>query len=340
MRANDPQGPARQPAARARSAHPALVAGGRRICRAATHLAHRPRLARPLRERRTVRAMGRFRAAGRRRLCCGVDRVARTFRAPERGTPRRRGQSATLILEAAIPRSPKLALRIPLRKAPLIGERAADVVQQRDVLEPTAQIRTRPEFVRGLVVVLQCEFRVAGLGPLGALLPILDAEFDVERRHAHLGEVEMIGAEEKAVLGRGFGHDDAILSTRRAQKVVLEFRGAVTHHRDVLGRPAPSDGIHVEGRHRAIERIHRVGDVVRRAEQTTLLEGDREEHDGSLGPLAHLAVGLGNGQQTRRARRVVESAVENGVTGAPESTAKVIPVRHVEHVLVGVFAAG
>ena len=104
----------------------------------------------------------------------------------------------------------------------------------------------------------------------------------VERGHALLREVEVVGAVVEALFRLGIGPERAALLGGCVAQVVVEIGRAEADDRDVLRAPPLVDAVDVDVGERLRERVERVTRVVLRAEQALLLGGHREEEDRSL----------------------------------------------------------
>ena len=160
-----------------------------------------------------------------------------------------------------------------------------------------------------------------------------------QRRHATLGEGEMIGAEEVARLRLGIGRVAQLPLPGDGLELIqqLQLGGAVDT--EIARRHEWIHAVHVDHRHCGRQRVQRLGGVELRTEQALFLGGDRQEHHRALRlrPLGETACQL---QQCGRAAGVVQRAVEDGVAACIGfAHADVVPVRAVDQRLVGMGAA-
>ena len=158
-----------------------------------------------------------------------------------------------------------------------------------------------------------------------------------QRRHARLGEVEVIRTEVMPFLWRRVSADDATVGLEHLGEEVLEIVLALADHFHVLRRPGDGQGVHVDVSHRLRQREGRVGDVVFGTQQAGFLHGHRgEDHTALRLVLGELA---GDLQQRGDARAVVDRAVVDLVTLQRRVVAQVIPVRGIDHRLVRLVRA-
>src|SRR5688572_13990987 len=75
--------------------------------------------------------------------------------------------------------------------------------------------------------------------------------------------------------------------------------------------------------------------VVLRSEQTFLFGGDAQEDDRAFWSGRNFAKGLGDFEQARRAGGVIQSAVVNLIAGEFFVSAEMVPMGHVNNMLIG-----
>ncbi len=119
----------------------------------------------------------------------------------------------------------------------------------------------------------------------------------------------MVGAIVGAFLRERLGHDRPPLGLGERPQPVVERRLAETDHRDVAGAPPDVHPIDVDVGGEAPGRHRRVPSQVLRAEQPLLLGPDRGEEDGAPWALRERSERLGDGEDRRQPRGVVEGAV-------------------------------
>ena len=106
---------------------------------------------------------------------------------------------------------------------------------------------------------------------------IFDALLRVERRHALLGEVEMVRPVVEALLGFRVRTNDAALLSGSVASVVIEIGGAVADERQIARPAVHVESVHVDVGRCLRERVDRRDRVVLRAEQPLLLSRDRKK---------------------------------------------------------------
>src|SRR3546814_6585679 len=100
------------------------------------------------------------------------------------------------------------------------------------------------------------------------------------RRHAALGEREVVGAEEVAGFRAGVGGEAQVEALRGGDQFVQQVLLRAARSAEVAGRAVRVERVHVQHRHRLAQRIQRAGGVVLGAEQALLLRSD--EHTSEL----------------------------------------------------------
>jgi hypothetical protein len=126
----------------------------------------------------------------------------------------------------------ELAVAAPLREGAAVRQRLAHRVQQLQVLEAAAQVDPGLVAVGGLVVAARV-YSSRCAWPQAAPRSRVDAELGVQRRHAALREVEVVRAEEVAVLRRASPASARGPAVSRPRRAGPEFRGAPADHLDV-----------------------------------------------------------------------------------------------------------
>src|SRR3546814_595887 len=91
---------------------------------------------------------------------------------------------------------------VPVRPLVAVDQDAADAVQRLQVLDHAVQLPAVGVLVARLVVAVGVVVPCRGLAGLAAALDQVLAAFGVQRRHAGLGEVEVVGAEVEAAFRR------------------------------------------------------------------------------------------------------------------------------------------
>src|SRR5690606_13899822 len=80
------------------------------------------------------------------------------------------------------------------------GQLTADPVQRHQILDHATEIPGRIELIGRLMVGLGGVARLQLAAEIRTVLDVIDAALGVQRRHAVLGETEVVGAEEEALL--------------------------------------------------------------------------------------------------------------------------------------------
>ena len=156
-----------------------------------------------------------------------------------------------------------------------------------------------------------------------------------QRRHAALGEREVIGAEEVAGFRMLVGHVAHAGGLALGDQCIEKVRLRAARGREIARDTARAERIHVDHGDRLAERIERLGRVELRTEQALLFRRHREEHDRAIGlrALRERAPDLDQGGD---AGRVVDRAVVDRVAVRVRcADAEMVPVAAVDHGLVG-----
>lgn len=156
----------------------------------------------------------------------------------------------------------EIRIGLPPRISGFRGNLFADRVERLHILDHAAQIPVRVVLVDGLVVDARGDVLVGlvagGLTSAHEIQPTAC----VQHRHADLGEVELIGAEEEALLRRVVRDDVAILFLCSVRDVFIEIRLPETDHGNVMARSDDGQRIHVDRGDGPVQGKHRMRHVV------------------------------------------------------------------------------
>jgi len=189
------------------------------------------------------------------------------------------------------------------------------------------------------VVVLGDVLVLGGLaGGETAIHPVV-ARAERDRRHAALGEREVIGAEEVARFRLRIRRVRQAPLLGGVGQLIEQVELGTAGDGEVARRAVRIERIHVDVGHGGGERVERLGGVVLRTQQALLLGGHVEEHHRTF-RLGLAGEGAGQLDQRGGAGRVVHGAVVDLVAlGIGSAHAQVIPVRAVDHRLVRTLGA-
>src|SRR6185503_6950063 len=134
----------------------------------------------------------------------------------------------------------------------------------------------------------------------------LDARVRIERRHALLGELEMVRPVIETLLRLGVRAYDTTLRREHARYHVIERRVTKADDAEVMRLSPLVHAIDVDVGDRLRERIQRVARVVLRAHESLLFGGDGKKENRSSRWLRQPLEGPRNLEKPRGAARVVE----------------------------------
>src|ERR1017187_36061 len=189
------------------------------------------------------------------------------------------------------PRRLELVAFVPPRQRGRVGDAAAEPEGEPGVLDGAGKVPRLPELVRRLVVVvplvklflLAAEARRLS-DNVGALLQIRGGDADSR-------EIELVGAVERAAVGKLVTLDAPALHLRDGLEVGVERRLALADPDDVLRPAKPADAVHADVHGDAPGENGRVLREVFRAEKALFFPRHEGEIDGTRGRPFEVRVG-------------------------------------------------
>ena len=232
------------------------------------------------------------------------------------------------------------AVAVPGRPVAPVRELAARDIQQLQLLADAGQVPTRFVDIGRLVIAVADIGLSLGESPAGRLAHVVSAAVDTERRHAGLGELEMVGAIVVALLGLRVRQDLQSLPLSGLLERVVEGGHELAAHRHVTGLAVHVHHVHVQIRDRVREREQRVAGVIGSAQEALLLRRRGDEQHTARRRRPGRGVHRRQLQQARDAGRIIDGAVEDlRIAIGPRPGAEVVPVRAVHHHLLGMARA-
>ena len=147
-----------------------------------------------------------------------------------------------------------------------------------------------------------------------ALLCMLKAAFSVEGRHTDLSKIEMVRAEEIALLRCLVGKDITPLCLHMCTGDVIHIALPVSDHLKVLHGSKRRERIHIDIGHQLFCGYSRMTGIPGRAKQSLLFSGYGKEKYRAL--WFRFGESLPNGQQGSHTAGIVHCAIVNAVSGA------------------------
>ena len=169
------------------------------------------------------------------------------------------------------------------------------------------------------------------------LADVVCTALDVDHRHPSFRKFKMIRPVERAELGSRFGAHGASLHRRKFPHAIVHARMTEADDFHILGTSPCVYAIDIDVGQRSIQRVERMAHVVLRAQQSLLFASRGDKHDGALRWCRQGLVRLGQLEQGRHPRRIVQCAVEYLLSPRARQfvvDAEMIPVRGVNNTLV------
>src|SRR5512140_763802 len=246
---------------------------------------------------------------------------------------------SSILLQRLQPGRLEFVARAPARHPGRVRDPAAEPEREPRVLDGAGEVPRLAELVRRLVVVVLLEELFLLAAEARRLPDDVRAFLQVRGRDADSREIELVGAVERAAVGKLVALDAPALHPCESLEVGVERRLALSDQDDVPRPSEPADAVDVDVRGDAARGHGRVLREIFGPEEALLLSRDEREDRRARGRLREMRERARDGQARRDARGAVEGAVvkRTGARLGAHANPEVIVMRGVDHGLSCAF---